>query len=319
MTTAETVPPVVDENRLLREAGLPDTAIRGASPPTALVAEVVASLPLTARFALGDAISPLQQAFFDRYGYLVFDRVASADEVALILGEVDRIQETWLAEQRKYVHGIPLFVGRDPDNAPFIQRFTFTSMFSEKLRAFVLDNRFEPIRRMVGEDARVGHDEMDGVVFNRYVKAKGSAYPQLGWHTDGLRDLAYFRMPEAMYNIGMHFDRITEADGGLRLIPGTHQQGMWDMCFHKFYFFDHTPDPREVIVETFPGDLTVHDGRLWHRVAPSSKDGWASLRRSMYVPYQTGPAIRRNDQSPTPIYHRIGQVQRWWKQRNAAS
>lgn len=308
-------PPVVDEAARLRVAGLPETAIRGAAPPEAVVKAVVDALPLTARFRLGSHITPVQQHFFDRHGYLVFDRVAKPDEVETLLGEIERIQEAWIAEGRTHVHGIPLFVGTDPDAQPFIQRFTFTSMFSPALRTFVLDDRFEPVRRMVGEDARVGHDEMDGVVVNRYVKATGSAYPRLGWHTDGLRDLAYFRMPEPMYNIGLHFDRIAPEDGGLRLIPGSHEQGLWDMCFRKFYFFDHTEDPAEIMVETWPGDLTVHDGRLWHRVAPSSKDGWASLRRSMYVPYQTGPAIRRDDSSSTPIYHRIGQVQRWWKRR----
>jgi len=310
-------PPVVDEAALLKDAGLPETAIRGAAPPARVVDAVVDAIPLDARFALGDEITAVQRTFFDRHGYLVFNQVARPDEVTAILGEVDRIQAEWIAEGRTHVHGIPLFVGRDPDGQPFIQRFTFTSMFSPFLRKFVLDDRFEPVRKLVGDDARVGHDEMDGVVFNRYVKATGSAYPRLGWHTDGLRDLAYFRMPEAMFNIGMHYDRIAPEDGGLRLIPGSHKQGLWDMCFRKFYFFDHREDPAEIMVETWPGDLTVHDGRLWHRVAPSSKDGWDSLRRSMYVPYQTGPAIRRTDDSPTPIYHRIGQVQRWWKQRQA--
>ncbi|HCH66858.1 MAG: phytanoyl-CoA dioxygenase [Deltaproteobacteria bacterium] len=279
---------------------------------------MVDALPLSSRFALSTEITAVQAMFFERHGYLVFDRVAQPDEVASILSEVDRIQAEWIAEGRTHVHGIPLFVGKDPDGEPFIQRFTFTSMFSPYLREFVLQSRFEPVRRLVGEDARVGHDEMDGVVFNRYVKAPGSAYPRLGWHTDGLRDLAYLRMPEPMFNIGLHFDRIAPEDGGLRLIPGSHNQGLWDMCFRKFYFFDHTEDESEVMVETWPGDLTVHDGRLWHRVGPSTKDGWQSLRRSMYVPYQRGEAIRRNDDSPTPIYHRIGQVQRWWKRRQAS-
>ena len=310
-------PAVVDEATLLHAAGLPETAIRGAAPPDAVVKAVVDALPLSSRFQLQDDITPVQALFFDRHGYLVFDRVARPDEVERILAEVDRIQADWIAEGRTHVHGIPLFVGRDPDGNPFIQRFTFTSMFSPFLRGFVLDDRFEPVRRLVGEDARVGHDEMDGVVFNRYVKADGSAYPRLGWHTDGLRDLAYLRMPAPMFNIGLHFDRIAPEDGGLRLIPGSHNQGLWDMCFRKFYFFDHTEDEAEVMVETWPGDLTVHDGRLWHRVGPSTKDGWQSLRRSMYVPYQRGEAIRRDDNSPTPIYHRIGQVQRWWKRRQA--
>ncbi len=276
-------------------------------------------LPLNTRFRLGQVITAEQQAFFDTHGFLVFDRVASADEIAMIEAEVEGIQERWLAEGRKKVFGIPLFAGVDPDGAPYISRFAFASMFSDRLRSFVLGPRFEPIRRMVGEDARVGHDEKDGMVINRYVNVPGSGYRSLGWHTDGLRDLAYLRMPQAMFNVGLHLDKVTAQDGGLRLIPGTHRQGFFKMCFAKGYFWDHRPDPREVAVETEPGDLTVHDGRLWHRVQQSPKTGWESLRRSIYVPYQTGPHEPKSEASKTPIYHSFGaatrSLRRWSKTR----
>ena len=274
-----------------------------------------AALPLNVRFTLGQEITPLQAAFFDLHGFLVFGGVARPEELAGIAAELDRVQAAWVAEGRRSVNGIPLFVGKGPEGQPFIQRFTFTSMFSEPLRRFVLDPRFEPVRRMVGADARVGHDEHDGVVVNRYINVPGSVYPKLGWHTDGLRDLAYLRMPQAMFNVGLHFDEISAADGGLRLIPGSHKQGFWAMCFRKLYFLDHRPDPAEIAVETQPGDLTVHDGRLWHRVAPSPHSGWRSLRRSMYVPYQTGPLATKREDSPTPVYHQIGRALRWWKAR----
>jgi phytanoyl-CoA hydroxylase len=275
----------------------------------------VDALPLSTRFELGQEITPVQQAFFAKHGFLVFGEVASPEEVGRIIVELDAIQERWIAEQRKEVNGIPLFIGKDPDGKPFIQRFTFTSMFSEPLRNFVLDSRFEPIRKMVGADARVGHDEKDGLVVNRYVNVPGSVYPELGWHTDGLRDLFYLRMPQPMFNVGLHLDKISAADGGLRLIPGSHTQGFADMCFRKLYFLDHRPDPAEIAVETLPGDLTVHDGRLWHRVQRSPHTGWASLRRSMYVPYQTGPYEPKSPESQTPFYHQLGKVLRRWRGR----
>ncbi|MFM2248685.1 MAG: hypothetical protein RL071_4760 [Pseudomonadota bacterium] len=274
-----------------------------------------AALPLGHRFTLGQQITGVQAAFFAQHGFLVFGGVAQRAELDLILGELEGVQARWIAEERKKVNGIPLFVGKDPDGRPFIQRFTFTSMFSDPLRRFVLDPRFEPVRRMVGPDARVGHDEHDGVVINRYINVPGSVYPRLGWHTDGLRDVAYLRKPQAMFNVGLHFDEISAKDGGLRLIPGSHTQGLWDMAFRKLYFLDHRPDPAEIAVETQPGDLTVHDGRLWHRVAQSPHTGWRSLRRSMYVPYQTGPLATKAEDSPTPIYHTIGRALRWFKKR----
>ena len=53
------------------------------------------------------------------------------------------------------------------------------------------DERLLPVRSLIGENTRVGASEKDGVVFNRNLNIPGSAYPKLGWHTDGLRSLFY--------------------------------------------------------------------------------------------------------------------------------
>jgi len=272
-------------------------------------------LPLTTRFALGRAITDEQRTFLDRYGFLHFSRVASEDEVAMIAAEMDRIEGEWAAAGRTRVYGIPLFFGTNHEGRPFLQRLAFTSVFSEKIHAFVRDPRFGPILALVGADARIGDEEKDGVVINRYLNVPGSVYPRLGWHTDGLRDLFYGRMPQRMLNVGLHLDRCTRENGGLRLIPGSHLQGFWSMCFRKPYFVSHGDDPEEVCVETEPGDLTVHDGRLWHRVARSQYKGARSLRRSMYLPYLTGPYEPKSERSPTPLYHRMGE---WIRERGRA-
>jgi hypothetical protein len=270
--------------------------------------------PITTRFELGSTITDEQRSFLDRHGFLVYSRVASADDVAVIAFEIDRIQAEWLAAGRSHVFGIPLFIGRDHEGKPFLQRLAFTSVFSERLRDFVHDARFAPILGLVGEGARVGDREKDGLVINRYLNVPGSVHPRLGWHTDGLRDLFYGRMPQQMLNIGLHLDRCTRENGGLRLIPGSHNQGFLSMCFRKAYFVSHRPDPEEICIETEPGDLTVHDGRLWHRVARSTLSGAASLRRSMYLPYLTGPYEPKSDDSPTPAYHKVGA---WLRARTA--
>jgi hypothetical protein len=267
-------------------------------------------LPLATRFELGAEITAEQERFLETHGFIVFERVARPDEVAVIAAEVERVGAAWVTEGRRQVNGIPLFWGADPEGRPFIQRLCFTSAFSEPLRRFVRDPRFEPIRRMFGDDARVGDDEKDGVVCNRYLNCPGSVHGRLGWHTDGLRDLFYGRLPGPMLNVGLHLDAIRAVDGGLRVVPGSHLQGFWSMCFAKPYFVDHRPDPTEFTVETEPGDLTVHDGRLWHRVERSGRTGWASLRRSIYVPYLTGPYEPKDEGSPTPLYHRLGSASR---------
>ncbi|MFO0724423.1 MAG: phytanoyl-CoA dioxygenase family protein [Myxococcota bacterium] len=271
--------------------------------------------PVHTRFRLGPTITAEQESFLDSYGFLIFEKVASPEELGAILEEADRLEAEWVREARRSVRGIPLYLGVGPRGGPMIQRLPFTSMYSRTIHRFVREPRFEPVRALIGAGARIGDEEKDGVVLNRYLNVPGSAYPRLGWHTDGLRDLFYLRMPKRMLNVGLHFDRSTKDNGGLRVIPGSHRQGFFGMCFHKPYFVSHAPDPFEVAIETEPGDLTVHDGRMWHRVAPSPSYGLASLRRTMFVPYLTDAYAPKDERAQTPIYHHLGQFmrRRWLK------
>ena len=288
-----------------------------ASPPVVTPEARLAALelPLDHRFTLGQALTDVQQAFLDEHGFILFSQVATAEEVARLRAEGDRIGDEWVGEQRTSVFGVPIFQGKGLGGAPYMQRLPFTSCFSEFIRDFIRDERFEPVRMLIGADARVGDQEKDGVVMNRYINVPGSAYPRLGWHTDGLRALAYLRMPGRMLNIGLHLDDIMKEDGGLRIIPGSHKQGFFSMCFRKAYFVSHRPDGAEVAIETKAGDLTVHDGRTWHRVQQSPHTGERSIRRSMYVPYLTDTYSPKGENSKTPIYHYLGRAMRWLKSR----
>jgi len=269
-------------------------------------ASIAAELPYSVRFRLRDQITPVQQAFLDRTGFLVFDRVATAEEVATILTEVERVETKLIEDGTRTLFGVPVWFGRDPDGRTWLQRMGFTSVLSDFLSAFVKHERFEPVRRLIGEDARIGEREKDGVVFNRYVNAPGSLRPNLAWHTDALRDVFYNRrMPGPMLNVGLHFDRITAEDGCLVVLPGTHRQSAFSTLFSKIHFVSDKPDPSEVKVETWPGDLTVHDGRMWHRVQLSPHVGWRSLRRSMYVPYVVDAYAPKDEHTKTNLYMRL--------------
>jgi len=253
----------------------------------------------------------VQQAFFERNGFILFSHVASEKEVAEILHEAERVQTEWLAEGREEVYGVPIWKGVDAEGKRFVQRFPFTSCFSDYIHEFVRDDRLIPVRSMIGKGTRVGDREKDGVVLNRYLNVPGSLRPNLGWHTDGIRALFYLRKPGPMMNVGLHFNHLKAEDGGLVVIPGTHEQGLWGMAFHKRYG-SNKPDRKEVAVETEPGDLTVHDGRMWHRVQASPHEGERSLRWSMYVPYLTDDVSQKDDGTKTPVYHRVLQ---WWNER----
>lgn len=267
-------------------------------------------LPINHVFTLSGQLTQDQRLFLHTYGFLHFREVLSADEVALIARVQSELERRWLEEGVSELRGVPIFYGPGLEGDEVSYRLPFCSEHSPELRALLDDPRFDPIKELVGQDVRVGHAEQDGVVMNRYVNAEGSVRPGLGWHTDGLRDIFYLRRPQQMLNFGLHLDRISAAEGGLRLLPGTHHQGILAMMFRKPYFISHKPHPKEVAVETLPGDMTVHDGRLWHRVAANKTPG--TQRRSLYVPYMTGEPIIREEDSQPVLYHRLG---RWARRR----
>ena len=77
---------------------------------------------------------------------------------------------------------------------------------------------------------------------------------------------------------------------------GTHLQGFWGLCFRKAHFIGHRPDPDEICIETEAGDLTIHDGRLWHRVARSHHTGEASDEEVCLCPISVVRLRKRTNQ-----------------------
>ena len=69
--------------------------------------------------------------------------------------------------------------------------------------------------------------------------------------------------------------------------------------------FDQRTDENEVAIETEAGDITVHHGHIWHRVATSEMKGSDSRRITMYIPIVCGKYSPKDEHSFTPIYHRM--------------
>jgi ectoine hydroxylase-related dioxygenase (phytanoyl-CoA dioxygenase family) len=192
------------------------------------------------------------------------------------------------------------------DGKKIVQRFAFINQHSEKFADLLKDPRLKCLFELIGAaDCRIGEAEKDGLVFNHYINTDESNYSQLGWHTDALRDIFQGQKIMPMLNVGIHLDNSTTDNGGLRIIPGTHNKGIGTMLFKKVYFISHKPDKKELGLNVEAGDLTVHDGRLWHRVARSPFTGEKSRRRVMYVPIITGKFVPRDQHSKPLLYQRL--------------
>ncbi|MET0242586.1 MAG: phytanoyl-CoA dioxygenase family protein [Flavitalea sp.] len=257
-------------------------------------------------YQLNSVITADQNTFFQQNGYIHFRNFIDRTQLALILQEVNNIQQHLIENNIDKVNGIPLKFGQDTDGSLLIQRMAFASKYSNVLSNFLKDSRFGSILQLLQPyEGRIGEFEKDGMVVNHYVNTSTSAYTQLGWHTDSPRDLFLGSRILPMLNVGLHLDDCTHASGGLRVLPGTHRQNIFGLLFRKKYFVDNRPDRKEVGFDIQAGDLTIHDGRLWHRVQQSSLTGDASRRRVIYIPVVTGAYRPKHANSATPFYHKL--------------
>jgi ectoine hydroxylase-related dioxygenase (phytanoyl-CoA dioxygenase family) len=254
---------------------------------------------------LGSHLTKEQKEFFAKHGIIHFPGFISRETVAAVWKACEEIQDRWIAENRELVNGIPVKYGNDVDGKRIVQRFAFANQNHPVLAELLKDPRLEALLEFVGDGARLGINEKDGLVVNHYVNTDASKFTQMGWHTDSIRDVFLGKKILPMLNVGIHLDDQNPRNGGLRLLPGTHEQGLWGMIFKKKYFLNNDPDPKEVAFEIKAGDLTVHDGRCWHRVEQSKLVGEASRRRVMYIPIIAGKYDPKSENSRTPFYHRF--------------
>lgn len=260
------------------------------------------------KFSFNGQLTVEQYLFFQKNGFIHFENFASKESVNEILASLEPIQEDWVNKNVQSVNGIPIKYGKDVDGKTIVHRFAFTSQFSKPIDVFAKSEKLSKMLELMPEDARIALDEKDGVVFNHYIHVEGSNFFEMGWHTDSARDLFYGKKVNPMLNVGLYLDDSPISKGGLRILPGTHQQGVFQTLFKKKYFVDHNEDENEIAVEAKAGDLVIHDGRLWHRVAAASVTGEASRRRVMYIPVIIGKYQPKNENSKAPFYHKFSHL-----------
>lgn len=270
--------------------------------PRLPVANKVFQMPT---FTFEGRMTKEQEQFLDEVGFIRFKGFADPAKVKELREEIEEVDRKLVAEGKTHLFGIPLIIGQKKDGTKYVQRMCFASVLGKKLHEFLKDPRFQDVLRVAGPDFRIGERERDGLVVNHYRTEEGSVFSRQGWHTDSLRDVFYLEKPRRYLNTGFYIDDSPASKGGVRIIPFSHRQGLWNLLTRKRYYLDRDEDPAEYAVEAEAGDLTLHDGRIWHRVAQATVTGDASQRRVMYLPLMNGPVKEKTEQSKTPLYFHL--------------
>jgi phytanoyl-CoA hydroxylase len=258
-------------------------------------------------FTLQDTITQEQLDFFNTNGFILFKNFISKETTDLFKSEMERVGGEWIKEGKEKVNGIPIKYGKDEDGNKIVQRFCFLSQYSQVLHDLLESPQMNMLPAFLEPyEGRIGENEKDGLVLNNYLRTPDSNFTHMGWHTDSPRDLFLGQKIMPMLNVGIHLDDCPFANGGLRVLPGTHKQSFFKLMFGKKYYVDNSADKLEIGFNIEAGDLTIHDGRIWHRVEPSPHTGKKSQRRVMYVPVVTGKYKPKSQDSKTPFYHKLG-------------
>lgn len=243
--------------------------------------------------------------YFETYGFIRFKGFVPRARAAELYGALLSIADELVRSGKDKINGVPLIKGKRDDGSPYFGRIPFASLQHPAFAEFLKDPRFQAIISDLAPGFRIAEHERDGLVVNRFRNEAGAKYKNLGWHTDSLRDLFYLEKPRRYLNVGFSITDSPLSVGGLRVLPFTQNQPLPSMLFHKAHFVDMTPDPNELAITTEAGDLTIHDGRIWHRTALSPLTGDASERCVTYLPLMDGPEKRKSESSATPAYFHL--------------
>jgi hypothetical protein len=208
--------------------------------------------------------------FLQTTGFLHVRNVFTADEIAVMRGEVERLKAiaspddggSWFAKNR--------------NGEQVCCRLIYLAQRSDELARVPDDARLHRLAALSGEQLRPTVDRLDGVsvVIKNPDVIEGLS--DLPWHQDC--GLGGHPVLCPSLNIGIQLDVASADNGQLRFLAGSHRHTIPLDCFSQ-------PDLPIVAIDTVPGDVTVHFGHVSHE-APPPLDGGAG-RRALYVGFAT--------------------------------
>ena len=251
---------------------------------TTLVDAHDAPLDIHRSLTLDDSDEELA-AFLNRVGVMRVRAVFTADEIAALNAEVDRLaaaahpgdDRSWWSQRE--------------DGSDVLCRLVYASEQSQQIGALAHDARLRRLVNLVRDDLQPTTDRMEGigVVIKPPGKLRGLA--NIPWHTDCGLGGHLIQCPSVA--IGVQLTDATPETGCFEAIAGTHGASCPVPTGEDLARWPH------LLVPTEAGDVTVHIADLMHA---SPRPTGVGGRRTMYVSYypptlfkHVGPGEAYND------------------------
>jgi len=266
-----------------------------------------------------------------REGYAIVRGFFSADDMARIGAEVDRLYAEGLKHHATYRDRNLLFEVLDDPQAA--RRVVLQAHWTAWISPYLEQMRRDP-RYLAVLEPFLGRD-IKQIAHQLHWKPPGAKYTFYRYHQDArfrnagaVRNLLY-----GTVNTGLAIDPQTGANGALRVIPRSHLNGYLGLSEDGTIMTGHTPDEdlvragldpaRAVVCEMQPGDLLLwtlytvhgsspnvseHDRRFmissYVRAADSERGEWA-FRDGVSTPLGAEPQLCKYEQlreRPGPFY-----------------
>ena len=228
----------------------------------------LSDLDLHRTFTLADSDADLR-AYLDRAGFLHIRGVFTAEEIAGLRSEVERLAAVATPDD-----GRSWWATR-ADGSPVCCRLIYLPEMSATVAALGDDARLRRIAALPGVPLEPTLDCLDGfsVVMKHPEVVEGLS--DLPWH----RDCGLGGHPVVCpgLQIGIQLDAASAATGQLHMLAGSHA-----CSSHQLNPGDERDLPA-VAIDTEPGDVTVHYGHLLHAAPPPTSAGPG--RRALYASF----------------------------------
>lgn len=217
-------------------------------------------------FRLQAEVTEAQRAYYEEWGFIKFGGVFSDAEVQAMRGDALDLQRCTLA------HEIPSADVDDlaprseaEDGTVLLHRLPYFTRYSPRTEELL--NRPDVLaigRDLVGVNAWLLNDTMNGVVWQMKRGGKGSAYSEIRWHLDFPEE----HMLSPVVSAGVYLDDSTERNGCLAVIPASHR-------------FPPGRYPPPLLIEASAGDVICHAYNILHGSGPALVE--SDSRATLYL------------------------------------
>lgn len=236
-----------------------------------------------------------EQQHYETQGYHVEKALVSPDEVAELLAEMDRAIRGELPESdRIALQEEPALAGRQaglPPEQKVFRKIEGLVHHAPAYHELACDPRvLDIIESVIGPDIKVFRDAL-----MKKPPFHGSAKP---YHQDS----AYWPIePMNLVSMWLALDDATVENGCMRVVPGSHQQGIVEhKSLEDYQVEDDAVDlDREVALEMQAGDALFFHSLLLHATSPNISD---RPRRAMIISYMSAQSRYTQDPGSKPDF-----------------